>query len=256
MRLVLALCLISIFVSASLTYAGVKPVLYFSFENISGDIVKDDSGNGNDGTLIDTEQVDGKEGTGLELEAGDRVEIPSSDSLDPDLIQGNFTLAMWINPTRTGGDWQQLWRSRTTSNPDNHSTLFLNNNGTLSWRGDVGQAWTIICESADGDPPAGEWSHVAVTGDMNKFRIYVNAQEIIDGDWQEMDAENELYYLGWGTASAGEGYAGQYDEVAVFNETLSQKDLNDLMTRGVKLFAAVTSSGKLTTAWGMLKTRN
>jgi hypothetical protein len=250
MRPVLALCLINILTSAPLVQAGISPVLYFSSENIAGDTVKDDSGNGNDGTLIGTKQVDGKEGKGLELEAGDRVEMESSDSLHPDLFQGNFTLAMWINPTRTGDDWQQLWRSRQT---DNHTTLFLNNNGTLSWRGDVGEAWTILCEAPDADPPAEEWTHVAVTGDMSKFRLYVNAELIQDGDWMEMDAENEMYYLGWGTASAGERYAGKYDEVVVFRETLSRDDLRVIMTQGVQRFVAVISSGKLTTTWGMLK---
>lgn len=253
MRSVLALCLVSVFAFAQMARAGIDPVLYLSFENITGKTVKDDSGNGNDATLIGAEQANGKEGKGVELVGGNQVEIPSSDSLDPNLFRGNFTLAMWINPTRAGNDWQQLWRSRQT---DNHSTLFLNNNGTLSWRGDVGEAWTTICESPDGDPPAGEWTHIAVTGDMSKFRIYVNAQEIIDGDWQEMDAENEFYYLGWGGASANEGYAGKYDEVVVFTETLSQKDLNDLMTLGVEQFVTVAPSGSLTTTWGMLKTND
>ena len=94
---------------------------------------------------------------------------------------------------------------------------------------------------------------MAVTGDTKRFRIYVDAQEIVNSAWEEMDGENEFYYLGWGGASGGEGYAGQYDEVAVFAETLSQEDLDTLMTIGVRLFAAVTSSGKLTTTWGALK---
>jgi len=252
MKLVLALCLINILTLVPLAQAGIPPVLYYSFENIAGDIVKDDSGNGNDGTLIGTDQVNGKEGKGLELTAGDRVEIQASDSLHPDLFQGNFTLAMWINPTRAGDEWQQLWRSRKD---DNHTTLFLNNNGTLSWRGDVGESWTILCESPDANPPAGEWTHVAVTGDMKKFRLYVNAELIQDGDWMEMDAENEMYYLGWGTAVAGECYAGKYDEVVVFRETLSKDDLGVIMTQGVQRFIAVASPGKLTTTWGMLKVR-
>jgi len=252
MRLFLVLCLINILTFIPLVRAKVTPVLYFSFENITGDTVKDDSGNGNDGEIIDAKQVDGKEKKGLELAAGDRVEIKSSDSLDPDFFQGNFTLAMWINPTRSGDTWQQLWRSRHT---DNHTTLFLNNDGTLSWRGDVNESWTVLCESLDADPPADEWTHVAVTGDKKKFRLYVNANEIQDGDWQKMDGENETYYLGWGTASASERYAGKYDEVVVFPESLSQSDLNIVMSQGVKRFSAVTPSGKLTTTWSSLKSQ-
>ncbi len=250
MKLVLVCCLINILTFVPLVQARVSPVLYFSFENITGKTVKDDSGNGNDGEIMGAKQTDGKEGKGLELAAGDNVEIESSDSLHPDLFQRNFTLAMWINPTRSGDEWQQLWRSRHT---DNHTTLFINNNGTLSWRGDVSESWTVLCEAPDADPPAGQWTHVAVTSDMKKFRLYVNAEQKQGGDWQKMDGENDTYYLGWGTASASERYAGKFDEVVLFPEFLNKDDLNILMTQGVKRFSAVTSSGKLTMTWGMLK---
>lgn len=243
------LCLIGILAFAPLTQAGREPVLYYSFENIKGDTVIDDSGNRNDGTIIDAKQCDGKEGQGLELEKQNRVEIAASDSLHPNLFQEEFTLAMWINPTRAGDTWQQLWRSRKD---DNHSTLFLANDGTLSWRGDVGEGWTVIAETI-ADPPAEEWSHIAVTSDKKKFRLYMNGAEIVDGDWQEMDGENEMYYLGWGTASADECYAGKYDEVIVLRETLSTKEIADLMVMGVLRFIAVDAAGKLTATWGMLR---
>jgi hypothetical protein len=243
------LCLVSILAFAPLAQAGREPVLYYSFENIKGDTVIDDSGNRNDGVIIDAKQCDGKEGQGLELEKANRVEIAASDSLHPNLFQEDFTLAMWINPTREGDAWQQLWRSRKD---DNHSTLFLANDGTLSWRGDVGEGWTVIAEVV-ADPPAGEWSHIAVTSDKKKFRLYMNGAEIVDGDWQEMDGENEMYYLGWGTASADECYAGKYDEVVILRETLSTKEIADLMVMGVLRFIAVDAADRLTATWGLLK---
>ncbi len=251
MRTFLFLCLVSILAFASLAQAAREPVLYYSFENIKGDIVIDDSGNGNDGTIIDAEQCDGKEGQGLELEKENRVEIEASDSLHPNLFQEEFTLAMWINPTREGDGWQQLWRSRKD---DNHSTLFLANDGTLSWRGDVGEGWTIIAEVL-ADPPAGEWSHIAVTGDKQKFRLYMNGAQIVDGDWEIMDGDNEMYYLGWGTNSADECYAGKYDEVIILRETLSTKEIADLMVMGVLRFVAVKPTGKVATTWSQIKAR-
>lgn len=75
MRLVLVLCLINLFTFVPLVQAKVSSVLYFSFEKISGDTVKDDSGNGNDGKMIGAKQASGKEGKGLELAAGDRFEF-------------------------------------------------------------------------------------------------------------------------------------------------------------------------------------
>ena len=75
----------------------------------------------------------------------------------------------------------------------------------------------------------------------------------MDGDWLEMDGENEFYYLGWGGASAGESYAGMYDEVVVFAETLDKADLNVIINRGVPQFVAVESPGKMTTTWGGIR---
>ncbi len=254
MRLALALCLISVLSLVPLVKAGTPPVLYFSFENIQGNSVTDDSGNGNDDELIDAKQSDGKVGKGLVVESGNQVVIPVSESLDPDFFGGNFTLVMWIDPMRAGAkEWQQLWRSRAKD--DNHTTLFINHNGTLSLRGDSNQAWTVFCEAPDADPPTGEWSHIAVTSDQKKFRIYVNGKEIRTDDWQEMDGGNEAYYLGWGGVSGDEGYAGKYDEVALFADTLSLMDINLLITKGVEAYAAVMPSGKLTATWGTLKSQ-
>ena len=68
-----------------------------------------------------------------------------------------------------------------------------------------------------------------------------------------MDAENEMYYLGWGGASPDEGYAGKYDEVALFADTLSLMDITLIMTKGIEAYTAVMPSGKLTATWGTLK---
>ena len=45
-----------------------------------------------------------------------------------------------------------------------------------------------------------------------------------------------------------------YDEIMVFaNETLSESDLDALMSVGPKQFLSVSASGKLTTTWANLK---
>jgi hypothetical protein len=52
-------------------------------------------------------------------------------------------------------------------------------------------------------------------------------------------------------------FKGILDEVAIFNKALSQDDINNIMTNGLKLAlnlgAAVSPSGKLATTWGRLK---
>jgi len=106
----------------------------------AGTTALDATGNGNNGTLEDGPTVvDGQFVQALAFEDS-RVAIPASDSLTADLFQGSFTLSAWINPKRTGDTWQQIFRSIRVDDSSN-DTLFINNDGRLSWRGRVGGGW-------------------------------------------------------------------------------------------------------------------
>jgi len=192
----------------------------------AGTTAMDATGNGNDGTLEDGPTVvDGQFGQALAFESS-RVVIPASDSLTPDLFQGSFTLSAWINPKRTGNTWQQIFRAVAASY--NNDTLFLNNDGRLSWRGTVGGAWAGgMCETAPDVVPADQWTHVAVTGDGTNFRIYVDGALSQESAFQTTDGANETYYIGG--AAGGESYSGMVDDLRVYNHVLSEDDVRASM---------------------------
>ena len=189
----------------------------------AGTTAMDASGNGNDGTLEgDPTVVDGQFGQALAFE-GNRVVIPASDSLTAALFQGSFTMSAWINPTRTGNTWQQIFRSLRAL--DTNDTLFINIDGRLSWRGRVGGAWAGgMCETAPDVVPADQWTHVAVVGDGTNFRIYVNGALSQESAFQTTDGENVTYYIG-GDTNAGESYTGMIDDVRVYNHVLTEDDV-------------------------------
>jgi len=190
-----------------------------------GTIATDATGNGNNGTLEDDPTVvDGQFVQALAFE-GSRVAIPASDSLTADLFQGSFTLSAWINPKRTGNTWQQIFRAWKADNSSN-DTLFLNNDGRLSWRGRVGGAWAGgMCETAPDVVPADQWTHVAVVGDGTNFRIYVNGALSQESAFQTTDGTNATYYIGGDPPTAGESYTGMIDDVRVYNHVLSEDDI-------------------------------
>ncbi|MCP4256943.1 MAG: LamG domain-containing protein [Planctomycetes bacterium] len=193
---------------------------WWTFDEGAGDIVGDASGNGNDGILVDGPTVvDGQFGQALAFDDS-CVAIGASDSLTADLFQGSFTLAAWINPTRSGYKWQQIFRSiRADDNPND--TLFINNDGRLSWRGRIGGAWAGgMCETAPDVVPTDQWTHVAVTGDGRNFRIYVNGALSQESAFQTTEGTNATYYIG-GSIWAAEYYIGMIDDVRIYNMALT-----------------------------------
>ncbi|MFC1634847.1 LamG-like jellyroll fold domain-containing protein [Planctomycetota bacterium] len=230
-------CLVLGVIAAGTTHAEL--VGQWKFDEGAGTTAMDASGNGNDGTLEDDPTVvDGKFGYALAFE-DNRVAIPASDSLTADLFQGSFTLSIWINPTRTGYMWQQIFRSIRADDSSN-DTLFINNDGRLSWRGRVGAAWTGgMCETASGVVPADQWTHAAVTGDGTNFRIYVNGALSQESAFQTTDGSNATYYIGGDPTWLGESYAGMADDVRIYNHVLSQDDIRSAMeTQGGAILKA------------------
>ncbi len=210
----------------SVTNAGL--VGWWQLDEGAGTTTKDSSGNGNDGTLEGNPTVvDGPFGKALAF-ANQRVTIPASKSLTADLFKGPFTVTGWINAKRTGNTWQQVFRAWRTAGNSN-DTLFINNDGRLSWRGLVNGAWAGgMCETAAGVVPADQWTHFAVTGDKTNFRIYVNGALSQTAAWQTTDGSNATYYLGGDPATAGESYTGMADELRVYDEVLTVEKIKEI----------------------------
>ncbi len=229
--------------------AGDKPIVYLSFDNIKGDNVPDLSGFGNDGTLQNSPKtVNGQFGKGVEFESS-RVQVNASDSLGSELFkEGMFTLVLWINAKRAGNTWQQIFRA----GPDPNDTLFINNDGRLSWRGWVGGGWAGgMCETDPGVVDGNTWTHAAVVSDKKNFRVYVNGELSKESNFQSTRGNNQEYMIGG--YAGGESYSGAVDDVAVFDVPLKEDYIKLIMEKGVSAAAAVESRGKLAAQWAVLK---
>ena len=209
--------------------ASAELVGQWKLDDGAGTTALDATGKGNNGTLEDGPTVvDGQFGQALAFDFS-RVAIPASDSLTADMFQGSFTLSAWINPTRTGDTWQQIFRSMREAGNSN-DTLFINNDGRLSWRGLVGGSWAGgMCETAPDVVPADQWTHVAVTGDGTNFRIYVNGTLSQESAFQTTDGTNATYYIGGDPGTAGESYTGMVDDLRLYNHVLSEDDVRSSM---------------------------
>ena len=167
--------LISLIVVLSLS-ANVSADLmaYWAFDEGSGDIAYDFSGNGNDGTLHGAEWGDGKYGKALHFNGQDNyVEVPTSDSLE---IDTNVTIAAWINWIDAGDAWQGILSKGTMDGPGENYALFINRTERyfhFVLALDVGR---VQQNSPNNSVVSNEWQHVCCTWDGSVTRIYINGE--------------------------------------------------------------------------------
>jgi hypothetical protein len=208
--------------------------------------VKDYSGNGNDGIPSNVEWTDGVFGKALDLGSDwdSYVEITMSPSLDV-VGKSDFTLTFWLNPDVIG-PVQMVFQQRDNGGMG-RTIIDLNDARMSSYLGGA--------DSFVNNTPleAGEWYHIALSVTKSG-----TLQWYIDGEPQEsyekgLEEAGGNYLIGIHKAQANVPYDGQIDDFGFFNVVLTQDEINQVMTAGLQLLAAVEPSDKLTTTWASVK---
>ncbi len=223
--------------------------LYLPFEDGTGKVAEDKSGNGNDGTLEgDTKWIDGKYGKAISLNGKDSgVTVPDSDSLDtPDEI----TVEAWLYPLSANVDYPEI----VLKGYGTAFELCVLKDLSVDWEFHLG-GWKTINGGA-GAISLKEWFHAAGTYDGKATKIYVNGVE--KGTAAHSGAfgvNDDPVLVGYRLAqmqTADMFFDGIIDDVAIYNRALTEKEIRADMEQGV-LPAAVQSAGKLTTTWSRIK---
>src|SRR3990172_5414518 len=145
---------------------------YWSFNEGSGNVAQDSSGNGNNGTLNGAVSwTVGKSGSALNFNGGsDRVLVPDAPSLD---ITDQITIAAWIKPKTR--DTQYVIRKARAGSTDGYE-LSLSSSGKVFVRfnerssGDAFKVMSVSNYPTDG----ATWMHVAATHDGLDIKLYIN----------------------------------------------------------------------------------
>ena len=239
-------------------------VLYFSFDSVEGDEVKDESGNGNDGAILGGAEIAaGKVGEAIKIDgATGHVEVPDSDSLDIGI--SSLTIECWLN----------------TTSADRHTYSRIVSKGNFSWTpGYIFQLYSqgqpaisisdqskaaIYAAAKGAAVNDGEWHHIAGVTDRenNEARIY------IDGQLQEIElplgqaatdvkdigdiANTNKLAFGSDDQQVRELVEGLYDELRIWNRALTEAEIQQA-AKGEMPGAAVRPGDKLSTTWGKMK---
>jgi len=217
-----------------------------------GQEIKDASGNGHTGEFFGKpEWTDGKIGKGIRFHgAPDHIEVP-----DPDhkLTPKHITMVCWLNLDNVSG---------------NHSILeqydWAGDLGTHAWRtnGTALQFYVIWGTNAPnangGTLKAKEWTHVAATYDGADIKSWINGKVVATATGsRDLNPSNKSLSFGVrGDTKDVHWMQGVMDEVAIFDEALTEKEIQDIMNapKGLAgLYLAVNPEGKMATTWSYIK---
>jgi hypothetical protein len=239
---------------ASLGYAKIPEelVLYLSFDEGSGKVIKDLSENGNDAENHGAEWVDGKYGKALEYSGVDSwITVPDTPQLNFGPKE-SLTAQCWGKITGApSGQGNLLAKYAVGAGTTPFYGMFHNVNNKLhAYVRDAGgtsvNPWSKDVINDD------EWHHLALIRDADNKKVYL----YVDGnkDFEGADTTGDLTNnvpLAIGRHT-GEFLRGMVDEVMVWRKALSEKEVIESMEPPDKFFA-VLSYNKLASTWGNIK---
>lgn len=245
----------------TLSYAEIDPktcVGMWLFDEGSGNVAKDSSGNENDGEFVENPKwVDGKFGKALEFDGvGSYVDCGEDESLNIP-TGGSVTMCAWVN-SKVGSTatWQAIMAKR-----DGASYSYGINLITGAF-----QVYTSGASGVQGfayNLPVDEWVFACGTMSEDPTELYINGElfgTVGPGGGVSAIAENPLTIAESFGADVAFGNAeifnGIIDEVAVFNVVLTADDIKTIMTKGLGAatgLTAVEPSDKLAATWASIK---
>ncbi|RLD17779.1 MAG: hypothetical protein DRI36_02970 [Caldiserica bacterium] len=211
----------------------------YHFDEGEGIVVRDSSGNNNNGKISGAKWVKGKKGTGLKFGSKkDVVVIPNSKLLNP---KKELTIEAWVfweAPGPEGYIWGHIVRKRNfTKTGGNNSYLLAiyNKNRRVAFAiNGCGRKGEPIVVS-DVRVKKNGWSYIAGIYDGSKLTVVVDGiPKSKSTDQKEIIPNDKPLYIGgrW----SGSYFNGIIDEVKIYNRALSLKEIDEHFGKARKKF--------------------
>jgi hypothetical protein len=198
-------------------------VAAYSFNEGTGTILTDSSGNSNHGTINGATRTTGKYGNGLNFDGvDDLVSIPNSGSLD--ITGKEITLEAWAYPESTIANGARIVSKRTDGGGSEVYALYLSDTNFYKFRldgtTDVTSPNTINYN---------KWYHVVGVYNSTHKILYVDGTlKAIASRTENIDSSTKGVFIGHREAE-DRWFNGIIDELRIYNRTLTQAEiLNDM----------------------------
>jgi hypothetical protein len=202
-------------------------VAAYAFDEGTGTVVSDASGNSQNGTISGSAWASsGKYGSALSFNGTNNwVSIPDSDLLD---LSTGLTVEAWVNPAATPTSWKTIIMKEAPGfyvyalyiSPSSHPAIYIVINGQEQG-----------FEVASTTMPINMWSHLAGTFDGAMLRLYVNGIQVgSQAVSATIPATTGVLRIGGNSIWGKEYFNGTIDDVRIYNRSLTaaeiQADLN------------------------------
>lgn len=243
--------LLLIFVTSTYAFDHNGLVVYLRFDEGSGKVAKDSSGNKNEGEFQgNVTWVAGKNGKAAKVSddsASNMIVIQDNDSLD---ITDQMTIGCWVN---------------IDTMPDSHCSLITKADTymihTSNWSGKGIEQELLLWpfdswQTAASTPiQLKEWRHVLGVFDGKEIKMYIDGQ--IKGRrayGQKITVTSNPLVIGRDSRAccSARRSTQTFDEVVLFNRAVSDQEVKDIMAGGG---ISIDPKGALAALWGQVKAR-
>jgi len=214
-------------------------ILWYKFDETSGDTVYDWSGNDYDGTAESVEGADwdanGYDGGCLSFNNDTRVAVPS-EALSG--VDEGITISVWLKGGNATGRYNVVFET-------GEGMYFLraavpNNRGDVYWRAGDGSVEVLMWSDSYPIDWRGYWNHYAFVKDAEAgvMKIYHNGSLAAEkeGTFGSLTGiRDTAFVIGSLIRDAGD-YIGKMDDFKVYNYALSPGEIVSLATGGTGIF--------------------
>ena len=185
------------------------PILYYSFENVSGSTVIDSGSGGNNGTMVNSPTITtGKMGKAVSLNGSNQSITVGTISLS------TITISTWIYANSSSGN------IIVEKAPVNSEWLLMFEGGYVVWRGsDTSHDLRLTA------PSTGAWHHIAATFDGTTAIVYIDGVAVGSNSRPAHTNGTGAIYIGGGVDFSAYYFNGVVDEVYIFDRALSQAEI-------------------------------
>jgi chitodextrinase len=198
---------------------------YWPFNEDSGSVADDVSGNGNKGTITGATWVSGYIGSALNFNGTTNAVATGAIPLG-----ATFTISAWVNASAT----RQTAFGRIAETEYNTGLYLGVNAAGTSFKFIVNdsQGSTGTCGAsygcAEGGTVSSGWHLITGTYDGATARLYVDQSQVASDTFTPPESQSLPFHIGVSSEGSGSGWNGVIDEVRLYNLTLSAAQIDSI----------------------------